>query len=244
MRLEIRSKIIKNIIKKDKKIKFIPILCKDFQTPKKSRFINNFSQLVRVDYERTSFKISKSSKLNLFKKISTEIKKTDVIVISDYNKGLLTYEIIKKIINLGKLYNKIIIADPKKDDFKYYKGVNIITPNLKEFLFALNLHQPNENTLIQAAKKACKEFDITEILLTRSEKGMSLISHKHHQNYKAMSKEIFDVTGAGDTVIALVSLFKGIGLDSKTAVMISNIAAGIVVGKSGASVTDISELSL
>jgi D-beta-D-heptose 7-phosphate kinase/D-beta-D-heptose 1-phosphate adenosyltransferase len=205
--------------------------------------MNNYSQIVRVDYEKNNFKIENNSKLNLFKKINIEIKKTDVIIISDYNKGLLTYEIIKKIIDLGKKYNKIIVADPKKDDFKYYKGTDIVTPNLKEFLLALSLHRPNENTLIQAAKKACKEFDIKEILLTRSEKGMMLISPKYYKNYKAMSKEIFDVTGAGDTVIALVSLFKGIGLDTKTSVMISNIAAGIVVGKSGASTTNILELS-
>ena len=227
------SIIVKELLQKDKNIKSISINIPNFKTPIKTRFINKEEHLLRVDNENTYFKLINKYKALIVEHLKKEIKKNDVIVLSDYDKGLLDKNLIKKIIKISTKYNKIIIADPKKIDLSSYSGVNILTPNQKEITDAAKKKYLEEKNLIKFGKNVIKKYNIKNLLITRSEKGMLLINSKLIKKIKADTKKVIDVTGAGDTVIATIALMLTLGLSVEDSIKISNYAAGIIIGKSG-----------
>ena len=227
------SDIVKKLLQKDKNIKSVSISIPNFKTPIKTRFVNKENHLLRVDNENINFRLINKYKALIISLLIKEIKKCDLIVLSDYDKGLLDKDLIKKIIKLSIQFNKIIIADPKKIDLSSFSGVDIITPNQKEITNSANKKFLDEKSLVKFGKNIIKKYKIKNLLITRSEKGMLLINSKSIKKIKADTKKVIDVTGAGDTVISTIALMLTLGLSVEDSIIISNYAAGIVIGKSG-----------
>tara|TARA_B000000532_G_scaffold244028_1_gene242053 strand:+ start:3217 stop:4203 length:987 start_codon:yes stop_codon:yes gene_type:complete len=239
---DMSSKIVKSLISNNKKIASDFIKIKNYITPLKTRIISSSTQLIRVDEEDNFFKINKHNEKLIIKKVRKHIKKVKTIIISDYNKGLLTEKLIEKILDIADSHNVDTLIDPKKH-IKYYKGANVITPNIKEFqdLF-IESKKTNSKNIIYEARNIIKKYKIREILITMSEKGMLYISPKTSKKFKALSKEIYDVTGAGDTVIATLAIMNNIGMKTVDSADIANVAASIVVCKPGTTIITLEEL--
>ena len=236
------SKYIEKLIKSEKNLRSDFVIDENHSTPLKMRFLNKFTQLLRADKEE----IRPKSKLSHIKKIKGKIKKEiercDAIIISDYNKGFVTKELIEELVKLAKQYKKIILVDPKSKDFQTYEGVDFLTPNQQELSEATNNFIDSEKEAVESGKKIIEKCKIKNVLVTRSEKGMILISAKKFKNFPTLAKEIYDVSGAGDTVIAALAVMIASGFDLETSALLSNRAAGIVVGKKGTAVTTQEEM--
>lgn len=203
----------------------------------KLRIISRNQQLIRVDFE--SAPNDKSLK-DLHDKFNKLISKVDVIILSDYDKGILKN--VGNIINKAKKANKKILIDPKGDDYKKYKGATIITPNKYELNSTIGKWD-NETELEKKVQSLRKKLMLDAIILTRSSEGLSLYSEKEIIHQKTQAKEVFDVSGAGDTIIAGIALGIASGLNYNLSMKIANTAAGIVVGKLGTAVCSFEELS-
>ena len=236
------SKIINKLILNEKKIKHIKIKLNNYKTPIKTRYLNNLSHLIRVDKENTNIKISNTVKKNLSITLNKKIKETDLIILSDYSKGFFDKNLIKNIVKIAKKYNKKIIADPKNNDFSTYAGIDILTPNQKELNDAAGKILKNEREIILFSRSIIAKHKIKEILITRSEKGMLLVGPDYAKKYKANAKNVFDVTGAGDTVVSILALMTALGMNTETSSQISNHAAGLIIGKLGTAALNFNEL--
>ena len=210
---------------------------KDKPTTQKIRIIGKSQQLLRVDYENKEH-IHKDIESSILKFIEKNIKQVDVIVISDYAKGVITKELSKKILDLSKQNKKPIIVDPKPKHKDFYKGVDLITPNNNESSEMTDMEDGTTETVIQMGTKLLNELH-TNVLITRGEKGMALFEKDNSVTHiPAKAKEVYSLIGAGDTVVATIALAMASGADLKEAAFLANIAAGIKVGKIGtASVT-------
>ena len=236
------SKCIEKLIKKEKNLKSDFVVDEGYSTPLKMRFLNNFTQLLRADKEKVRLKSQSSLIKKIKDKIKNQIEHCDAIIVSDYKKGLITKKFIKEIVQLAKKNKKIILADPKSKDFKIYEGVDFLTPNQKELSEATNNFIDSEKEAVESGKQIIKQCKITNVLVTRSEKGMILINNNNFKNFPTLAKEIYDVSGAGDTVIAVLTIMLASGFDIETSAFLSNHAAGIVVGKRGTAVTTQEEM--
>ena len=236
------SIIVKKLLNNINNIKDINIHVPNFKTPKKTRFIKDKDYLLRVDDEIVDFKLIKKYENSILAKLINEVKKNDLIILSDYNKGMLNNILIKKIINISIKYNKKIIADPKKIDLSIYSNVNILTPNQKEMTDAANKKSLNEKNLIKYGKFIIQKYKVKNLLITRSEKGMILINSDLIKKFKSNPRKVIDVTGAGDTVIALIGLMLALKFSVDESIEISNYAAGKVIGISGTASVNFSDL--
>ena len=198
----------KEVEKKLDQIRVNKNIVKDSDRPTitKTRFIANNQQILRVDKEKI-LPINKNTEKKIYKRSKKEILNADAIIISDYNKGLVTDYILKKIISFSKKNKKPIIIDPKSPDFKKYKGATIVTPNIKELEEAVKKKLVNEHEIIDASRKLISKFNFNYLLVTRGKFGMILISKKNKKIVKldAEAKEVFDVSGAGDTVVSFIA---------------------------------------
>ena len=202
---------------------------------KKTRIISsaNNQQILRVDRE-TKSPIGKNDENKIINFVKANIDKFDVIIISDYLKGVLTRRVLKNIIRIARKHNKPITVDPKGEDYRKYWRSTIIAPNKKEAEVASKIAIKNENDLRKAGKKLLDEIETEAVLITRGKEGMTLFeSAGKIINISARAKEVYDITGAGDTVVSLLGLGIASGLTYKESTEIANIAAGIVVGKVG-----------
>ncbi|MFA5879303.1 MAG: D-glycero-beta-D-manno-heptose-7-phosphate kinase [Candidatus Margulisiibacteriota bacterium] len=215
----------------------------DMPTITKSRIVaNKNQQLVRLDFEENLKLTTKNTQL-IKTKIINLLPLADIIIISDYAKGLINKEICTYIIDEAKKADKKVIIDPKKDNWELYKNAFLITPNFQEFKKATGANIANTDEEIELyGKKLIKNLNLTYLLVTRSEKGMSLISKNTAHHFKAIAQEVYDVSGAGDTVIATLAVTAAKGFDILTACDLSNKAAGIVVRKSGTAPIALNEL--
>ena len=236
------SKKIKKLISKDRNIKSELLTLKNYTSTVKTRYIYNSEHLLRVDKEKNSLKKSKKLRSYISKVLTKNIKSCNLIILSDYNKGFLNKTLTKEIVKLCKRYNKLIIADPKKIDLGTYSHVDIITPNEKELNDAAGKRLKNDREIITFSRRILNKHAIKEILLTRSEKGMLLIGRNISKKFPANAKKVYDVTGAGDTVISTLALMKAIGLSTIKSAEISNFAAGIAIGKRGTATLSYKEL--
>jgi len=218
-------------------------------TIKKTRIIAHHQQVVRVDREGNGL-----VKSVLLEKIIHFIKKAienvDAVIIEDYGKGLIQPKLIRRVITLAKKYEKIIVVDPKEEHFSYYKGVTLVTPNQHEAEVATSIKIKDEDSLKKVANKLIGKLKCKALLITLGEKGMALFqgslssrqAGREFTKIPTVAREVFDVSGAGDTVVASFTLAKASGGSMKEAACISNIAAGIVVGKLGVAVVTPQEL--
>ena len=220
-----------------------PVRC----TTKKTRYVCENQQILRVDKEMEN-PISTAIELKIIKLLKKKINNSNVIVLSDYNKGVLTNNLIKRIIKIAKDYKKILIVDPKKKDFSVYAGATFITPNLKELKAATNTlgisTKSNENSLVlKLSKKIINKFDFKAVITTRSSNGISVVTDVgSFFHLPSEAKEVFDVSGAGDTVLAYLSSSISKGESLESSIKISNVAAGLAVAKFGTSVVSIDEI--
>jgi D-beta-D-heptose 7-phosphate kinase/D-beta-D-heptose 1-phosphate adenosyltransferase len=205
----------------------------------KLRVLSRHQQLIRLDFEETFGTFDGAPLLPQFKK---ELPDTQVVILSDYGKGSLSS--VQELINAARAAGKPVLVDPKGRDFTKYKGATIITPNMAE-LEAVVGECPDEAAIISKGSKLMAELGLKALLVTRSEHGMTLLeAGKPALHLPTQALEVSDVTGAGDTVIAVLAAGLGAGLDFAAAAALANLAAGIVVGKLGAATVSSTELRL
>lgn len=208
----------------------------------KARIIGGKQQIVRVDYEEKSDLKTNDRKV-LKEVINENLPAYDILVISDYGKGLITEEFCNYLIRHARKAEKKIIVDPKGKNWKKYTGADIVTPNVKELSEIVGYSIPNTDRAIEkAAREVIEANQLTSLLVTRSDKGMSLISNGAPIHIPTHSEEVFDVSGAGDTVVATLSLCLAAGFNMTEAMKTANVAAGIVVKKIGTATLTIEEL--
>src|SRR6218665_108354 len=200
----------------------------------KVRIVSGVQQIVRVDFEK---KIVVDEKLEsiLLQNIDEQIQKCDIIVISDYGKGLITERICKYIIDKANQLGKITIVDPKGSNWEKYRNATVVTPNVKELGEVVGSKLENDDLLIENFGKSIQEtYNIKNLLVTRSEKGMSFFDENMIvEHVKTTATEVFDVSGAGDTVVATLATALSSGYSWLDAVKLANKAAGVVVRKTG-----------
>ena len=212
-------------------------------TTRKTRVIANHQHVLRFDRE-VKTDISRQT-MNKIKRAAEEMMAdADLILVSDYNKGLITKALMTKLIAAAQKYNKLIIVDPKGRDFKKYAGASLITPNKKETARAAGIEIVDESSLAEAAWRLIKKTDIDKILVTCGKEGMVYFD-RDAPPYRISTRahQVFDVSGAGDTVLAVLGLGIAAGYSDKEAVALANTAAGIVVGKVGTATVSKTELA-
>ncbi len=208
----------------------------------KTRVIAHKQQVVRIDREKIA-PLAKRIVSKLIGIIKNKIDHVDVVIIEDYGKGMINPGLLKAIIPFAKRKKKIITVDPKKDHFSFYKGVDVITPNHKEASFASGVNIVGKKTLDQAGKSLLSKLKCGIVLVTLGEEGMALFKENSRPvHIPTLAQDVFDVSGAGDTVIGAFSLALASGATGVQAAHIANCAAGIVIGKIGITVVTQDEL--
>ncbi len=208
----------------------------------KSRITSKKQQIVRVDKEVTT-PITKAIEDKIISNFKTIVHDIDAIIIEDYNKGLLTERVITSVIEIAKANNIIITVDPKVDNFFAYKGVTVFKPNLAELSSNMNHKIDNDRDLQAIAWKLFKEIKARYLVVTLGEKGMLIFEHdKNIFSLPTYAREVFDVSGAGDTVISTITLALTLTDSVLESAIIANHAAGVVCGKLGTSPTNWEEI--
>jgi len=205
-------------------------------TTVKLRVVGRRQQMLRADFESTPDHEVLRSLLGSYR---TLVENYDVVVLSDYGKGGLIH--IAEMIDAGRAAGKRVLVDPKGDDYSRYTGASIVTPNLAE-LRAVVGRWRSETDLTDRAQNLRSELRLEALLLTRSEEGMTLYTAEGQRSVPAEAREVFDVSGAGDTVIAVLGVMLASGMDLWEAVQTANRAGGIVVGKLGTATVSYEEL--
>ncbi|HML10820.1 MAG TPA: D-glycero-beta-D-manno-heptose-7-phosphate kinase [Stellaceae bacterium] len=210
----------------------------------KTRYVAGHQQIMRVDEESTQA-LDAAERQALIAALDRVLPSVNAVILSDYGKGVFDRKMLSAAINRARARRIPVFADPKRDDFRHYRGVTCVTPNLAELGRAAKLPVASEADVIAAATRALRDAQAEAILTTRSEKGMMLVeaSGKVHVE-PARAREVFDVSGAGDTVIAVLALAHASGHSLAHAMRLANTAAGIVVGKFGTATVELDELIL
>jgi rfaE bifunctional protein kinase chain/domain len=206
-------------------------------TTVKLRVLGRQQQLMRIDFETSPSHEVLLGKLAEYK---TLLNDCDVVILSDYGKGGLTH--IAQMISLARSQNKLVLVDPKGDDYSKYHGATVVTPNRSELREVVG-RWASETELLAKAQALREALGVSALLVTRSEEGMSLFEASGVLHEPAKAREVFDVSGAGDTVIAVLAAMLGCGATLADAMHVANLAAGIVVGKLGTAVARPQELS-
>ena len=202
----------------------------------KLRVIGRQQQLLRIDFETSPSHEVLLSKLADFERMLAD---ADVVILSDYGKGGLTH--IRQMIESANRAGKPVLVDPKGDDYGRYHGATLLTPNRSEFREVAGSWKSDEE-LVRKAQQLRGELDLKALLVTRSEEGMTLYREEGVVHEPALAREVYDVSGAGDTVIATLGVMLASGAGFPDAVRVANLAAGIVVGKLGTAVVSHEEL--
>jgi len=209
----------------------------------KTRVIAHSQQVVRFDRE-TKNGIERDTHRRIFEYVKQQVKNgLDAIVLSDYCKGVVTKELVRDIVNLARKNNVIVSVDPKVSHFGIYSGVTILTPNTKEASIGSKIDIEDDRSLLKAGALLLKRLKCSAVLITRGEHGMSLFERKGKITHiPTVARAVYDVTGAGDTVISTLTLAMAAGAGMVDAAKISNYAAGIVVGVVGTATVKSEEL--
>jgi rfaE bifunctional protein kinase chain/domain len=202
-------------------------------TTVKTRVIAHHQQVVRIDKEK-KLTLAPSVLKKIFRSVKKNMSKIDAVIFSDYNKGMLTRETVEEISEMAK--GKIITVDPKPANIGLFHGITLITPNKKETADATKIVIDSEDALKQAGRELLSMLGAKAVLITRGEEGMSLFTHGEESSIPTVAKEVYDVTGAGDTVVSVATLALIAGADFKEAAVMANVAAGIVVAEMGVAV--------
>lgn len=211
------------------------------KTSVKTRYVSNGQQLLRVDDEIISMITAEQTAeiADFVRQVASEIK---AIILSDYGKGVLTPELCQTVIAIAKVYSLPIIVDPKGTDYSKYAGATFITPNLKEFTESCGHKISSPQQLTQAARRLIQQHQLQGLLVTQGANGMTFVTKEDEIHIEATAREVFDVSGAGDTVIATLAVGISKGLDPQSACVLANTAAGVVVSKAGTATVTPEEL--
>lgn len=210
-------------------------------TTVKTRVIAQSQQVVRVDREDSS----QAERLFLEKVIRfmrNQIATFDAVIVSDYRKGVISGELIRAVNRYAKPRGILVAVDPKVGNFRFYRGVSVVTPNKKEASEGAGIPITDETSLVRAGRKLLSTLRCETVLITRGEEGMSMIGRDYVHHAPAVARHVFDVTGAGDTVISTFSLALAAGAPLHEAAVIANHAAGIVVGELGTATASVQEI--
>lgn len=209
------------------------VIADDRPTISKTRVIGGHQQILRLDFEEAAY-LQRSKENEILSYIIQMLPSVDSVIISDYGKGVCSPRICQTVIKECKTRNTPLVLDPKGADWSKYKGAFLITPNLKELGEAVRGQIKNENQAVEkAAQKLRSRYQLDHLVVTRSEKGLSLINENDLIHVPTMAQEVFDVSGAGDTVVAALGAALADGFCLSDASILANIAAGVVVGKLG-----------
>ena len=209
-------------------------------TSKKSRIIAAQQQVVRYDRESTS-EINNKSQVAILKVFKKIVNNYDVILLSDYGKGVLTFELTQSLISIANENKKKLLVDPKGLDYSKYKGAYLLTPNKKEACEATNIIIKDNESLTQSIRILKDQIDLTVSLITLSEKGVAIFDNEL-RIHPTVAREVFDVTGAGDTILASLGFALSCNKDIDEAIKFANLASGVVVGKIGSATATLNEI--
>ena len=214
----------------------------DRPTTRKTRIIAASQQMLRIDRE-VRYQISARTLEKLTQIIAGYMDEMDLVIISDYAKGLVTHEFVASIVAAAEKSGVMTLADPKSMDFSKYKGVTVLTPNRKEAAIAAGIEIQTPEDMAQAAEKIMAQAGLEKLLITCGKAGMVLYeAGKPAVTIASKARQVFDVSGAGDTVISLLGLGLASGASFTAAAGLANLAAGIVVAKVGTATASIDEL--
>jgi D-glycero-beta-D-manno-heptose-7-phosphate kinase len=208
-------------------------------TTVKTRIVAHHQQMIRADRE-SRLPISEAIENQLITAFTEALPNADAVIISDYDKGVLTPRVLQVVLNAAA--TKIVCLDPKIKNFAAYRPLTVVTPNQLEAERATGIEITDEASLLAAAHQIRAMLDCPHVLITRGEHGMTLVSAESVTHIPTMARDVYDVTGAGDTVIATLALALAAGAEIAEAALIANHAAGIVVGKVGTATVSQSDL--
>lgn len=212
------------------------------QTTTKTRIIAHHQHVVRLDDE-TAAPLEARDCAQICGKAATLLAAADVVVLSDYAKGCLSDAVLTGVIEEARKNKKPVLVDPKGRDYRKYTGATLLTPNKSEASAAAGIEISDDETLEAAGKKLLAELDTKAVLITLGEEGMRLFErHRKSVQIQATAREVYDVTGAGDTVIALLAAALGAGAELSDAARIANAGAGIAVEQIGTTAVGLGEL--
>jgi rfaE bifunctional protein kinase chain/domain len=216
---------------------------KDIPTIVKTRVLAGHQQVCRIDREEIIF-IDSDEEDTLFQQLEQKIEQCDAVILSDYDKGILSPSFIDRVTKYCKEKKKIVTVDPQVSHFFNYKNVSILTPNHHEAGKAIGKVLETDEDILDACKIIINKIQPNALMITRGEKGMSVFLSEdasiHH--IPTVAREVFDVTGAGDTVITVYTAYHAAGLNQVEASLVANAAAGVVVGKLGAASATVDEI--
>jgi D-glycero-beta-D-manno-heptose-7-phosphate kinase len=208
----------------------------------KTRVVAGSQQIVRFDRESTA-DLSKEAADQVLELATERLADADAVLISDYAKGVIGKRVARQILSLARRSQKIVVVDPKVHHFPLYKGATVITPNHHEALAFAHLPAWGQQDLLAVAgRELLQKLEVKAILVTRGDAGMSLFEDGRVTHIPAVAKEVYDVTGAGDTVLAVLALAMASGASLREAAVIANHAAGVVVGRAGTATISREEL--
>ncbi len=204
-------------------------------TTLKTRYIAQGQHLIRADREQTMALPDKLAE-RLVRIASDAMAATSVTILSDYRKGVLSAAVAQRLIEAAKALGRKVIVDPKGRDYDRYRGADIVTPNRRELAEATGLAVDSESGIVAAAQVLLQRYGFGAVLVTRAEDGMSLVTREEVRHYPGEAAEVYDVSGAGDTVVAVLAAAMAVNVALPDAARLANIAGGIVVGKVGTAV--------
>lgn len=208
----------------------------------KMRYVTGGQQLLRADRE-TERAVEAATEARIADIVAAGIDGADVLVLSDYAKGVLTPGVLEAVTGAARAAGVPVVVDPKSRDFSRYRGATVLTPNRGELSLAARTMAETDDELVCAARRVMADAGADHLLVTRSADGMSLVSADGGvEHFAAEAREVFDVSGAGDTAVAAFAAALGRGLAPATAARIANLAGGIVVGRAGTAVATIDDL--
>ena len=215
----------------------------DRPTTRKTRVLAHNQQIVRYDVEgRTDIKPQYQQRILRY--VESRLREIDCLVVSDYAKGVVTASLMSELTRLASTRKIPIIVDPKVEHFSYYKGVTVVTPNHLEATQAAGVHGDDDATISRAGTVLRQRLGCDCVLITRGEKGMSLYeAHDAHWHIPTVARQVYDVTGAGDTAIGTLALAMAAGASIREGAILANHAAGIVVGMVGTATATAEQLS-
>ncbi|MBL6604936.1 MAG: bifunctional heptose 7-phosphate kinase/heptose 1-phosphate adenyltransferase [Alphaproteobacteria bacterium] len=213
-------------------ILFAPILCPDRPTTVKTRYLSSGQQMLRVDSEVTT-KLNEDESAKLIEQATIMMADCEILILSDYAKGCFSPDVTSQLIHAAHEHGIKVIIDPKSVDFRDYRGADFLTPNLAELKKATGITEDSLDAIEAAARQVLERCEINQMLVTLSARGMMTVSKEEAHHIPSRPCEVFDVSGAGDTVIALLASGLLMGLDELEAATVANIGASLVVAKSG-----------
>jgi rfaE bifunctional protein kinase chain/domain len=217
-------------------------------TTRKMRIMagKGFHQLVRVDYEMKKY-LSAETEAKVLNRVQEVVTRMDVVILQDYAKGVVSQNLVKQVVEICKKHGKKLLVDPTRSNpGEFYSGVDLIKPNYEEAVALAGLNfddlRDNPNKILDTGRALQKKTGAKQVVLTKGKDGMTIFSGHEVFEVPTFARKVFDVTGAGDTVIAAISLGVAANLDLVKACTLANFAAGVVVGKVGCVPCEISEL--